>query len=241
MVVPSSIDFISAVRLVQYRDRDQCSLCAAIAGRHIQLFGNGRCLVVINDSQAGKVKVFLEEDNFIASAINEEKTKKLFDMLRIGEDYLLSVNETKRLVAFYSRRDVSPLAKTLANLNSHLQQNRLFNYAIDEHFNSLQARSADIDLGRWLNGGTEDDSIFVASVAFLSGSEEILIVDNAGNARVFSLVIKQFRYMWSTNTIHGRYLIPIDPLFWLIGPHRCTFLSFRMLHFRPPMALAYIS
>ena len=185
------------MRLVYYRDGDQRLFCA-VAGRHIQLFGNGRCLVAINDPQAGKVKVFLEEDNFMASAINEEKTKKLFDMLRIGEDYLLSVNETKRLVAFYSRRDVSPFAKTLANLNGHLQQNRLFNYAIDEHFHSLQS-SADIDLGRWLNGGTEDDNIFVVSVAFLSGSEEILVVDDAGNARVFSLVIKQFRYIWLTD------------------------------------------
>jgi hypothetical protein len=49
----------------------------------------------------------------MANAIYEGKTKKLFDMPRIGEDFLFSVNETKRLVALYSRQGVSPLARTL--------------------------------------------------------------------------------------------------------------------------------
>lgn len=52
----------------------------------------------------------------MASAIHEGKTKKLFDMPRIGEDFLFSVNETKRLVALYSRRDVSPFTKTITKL-----------------------------------------------------------------------------------------------------------------------------
>jgi len=66
---------------------------------------------------------------------------------------------------------------------------------IDEHFLSLQSRSADIELRRWLSGGNEDDHIFVVSVTFLSGSEEIVIVDNVGTERIFSLVTEQFRYV----------------------------------------------
>jgi hypothetical protein len=89
--------------------RAQCSLYAAVSGRHIQLFGNGRCLVVINDHQEGKVRVYLEEDNLIPAAIQEGKTKKLFDMPRIGEDFLFSINERKRLLMLYSKRNVSPL------------------------------------------------------------------------------------------------------------------------------------
>jgi hypothetical protein len=89
----------------------QCSFRAAFSGRHIQLFNNGRCLIVINDHKAGKVKVYLEEDNFMPAAIDEGKTKKLFDMPKIGEDFLLSVNESKRLLVLYSRRHVSSFAR----------------------------------------------------------------------------------------------------------------------------------
>lgn len=77
--------------------------------RHLHLFGNGRCLAVIDDHEAGKANVYLEEDNFLPEAIASGKTKKRFDMPRIGEDYLFAVNESKRLVALYSKHHVSIL------------------------------------------------------------------------------------------------------------------------------------
>lgn len=71
-------------------------------------------------------------------------------------------------------------------------QSRLYTYAIDEHFMSLQSRSAEIDLRRWLNAG-EDSEIQILTVTFLVGSEELALVDNSGTARIFSLVTEQFR------------------------------------------------
>lgn len=73
------------------------------------MFGNGRSLIVVDDIEAGKANVFLEEDNYMAEAIANAKTKKRFDLPRVGENYLLSINETKRLVAIYSKRGVSIL------------------------------------------------------------------------------------------------------------------------------------
>ncbi|KAF8306077.1 hypothetical protein DL93DRAFT_2172249 [Clavulina sp. PMI_390] len=143
--------------------------------RYIQLFANGRCLVVIDDLEAGKVNVFLEEDNYMADAINSQKTKKRWDMPRVGEDYMFTVNEPKRLLALYSK------------LN-----NRLHTFVIDEHFLGIQSRS-DIDLRRWLGGGEEHEEASICSISFLTGSEELAITDSEGHARVFSLVTEQFR------------------------------------------------
>ena len=60
-----------------------------------------------------KANVFLEESSYMADAIAHSKTKKRFDMPRIGEDYLFAVNESKRLIALYSRRDVRVLTLIL--------------------------------------------------------------------------------------------------------------------------------
>lgn len=57
---------------------------------------------------------------------------------------------------------------------------------------SLQSRSAEIDLRRWLNAG-EDSDVQILTITFLVGSEELALVDNSGTARIFSLVTEQFR------------------------------------------------
>lgn len=77
--------------------------------RHIQVFGDGKCLVAVDDLVSGRAKMYIEDDNYMLQAIEEAKTKKMFDLTRIGEDYLFTVNESKRLMALCTKRDVSPL------------------------------------------------------------------------------------------------------------------------------------
>ncbi|KAF8321130.1 hypothetical protein DL93DRAFT_2224184 [Clavulina sp. PMI_390] len=143
--------------------------------RHIQLFGNGRSLVVIDDHEAGKANVFLEEDNLIAEAILSQKTKKRLDIPRIGDNYMLAVDEPKRLFVIFSRSN-----------------KRLYSFSIDERFLSIQARS-EVDLRHWLSSAAMSESPMVTSMLFINGSEELVITDDAGHARIFSLVTEQFR------------------------------------------------
>jgi hypothetical protein len=78
--------------------------------RHIQLFENGNCLVVVDDPIRAKTKIYLEDIHQLPSAILKDKVKKLVDLGRVGADFLIAVDETKRLVVILSRADVSAFA-----------------------------------------------------------------------------------------------------------------------------------
>lgn len=58
----------------------------------------------------------------------------------------------------------------------------------DETFASLQSWAHPVDLAPWY----EDGSI-VFQMCFVTGTEELLLVNNQGQARIFSLVAQQFR------------------------------------------------
>lgn len=55
---------------------------------------------------------------------------------------------------------------------------------------AIMSRGAPINITRWF-----DDSAIseMQHIVFLSGTEELLLLDKAGLARVFSLVTEQFR------------------------------------------------
>jgi len=55
---------------------------------------------------------------------------------------------------------------------------------------AIMARSAPIDITRWFDGDAIPET---QHIVFLSGTEEILLVDKTGLARIFSLVTEQFR------------------------------------------------
>lgn len=60
-------------------------------------------------------------------------------------------------------------------------------YAFDEAFQTL--RSAHIvELKPWYSEGTS-----IHQSCIVSGSEEVLLIDMSGQARIFSLVTQQFR------------------------------------------------
>lgn len=55
---------------------------------------------------------------------------------------------------------------------------------------AIMPRGAPINIARWF----DDDGISeMQHIVFLSGTEELLLVDKTGLARVFSLVTEQFR------------------------------------------------
>lgn len=90
------------------------SLFTSATGRHIQLFENGKCFAVVDDPIVAKTKIYLEDINQLSSAILNDKVKKLVDLGRVGENFLIAVNETRRLVVILSRADVSASALSLS-------------------------------------------------------------------------------------------------------------------------------
>ena len=61
-------------------------------------------------------------------------------------------------------------------------------FVFDETFTSLQSWAHPVDLTPWY-----DTSSVVLRMCFVTGVEELLLVDNQANARIFSLVTQQFR------------------------------------------------
>jgi len=65
-------------------------------------------------------------------------------------------------------------------------------YAYEDASNALNARGGAINITRWF----DDPPIpRMLHATFISGSEELLLVDETGLARIFSLVTEQFRFV----------------------------------------------
>ena len=77
--------------------------------RHIELFGNGKCLLVVDDLLDKETKIYLDDDNRLDQAIQGAQTKKKLNHNKAGLNFLLAVSETKRLIAVLSQKDVSRL------------------------------------------------------------------------------------------------------------------------------------
>ncbi|KAF8317563.1 hypothetical protein DL93DRAFT_2095570 [Clavulina sp. PMI_390] len=142
--------------------------------RYIQMFGNGECLLIVDVMETGNVNVFLEEDNHMATAITRQHAKIQLYTSELGEDYILSVDESKHRLVLCSGFN-----------------NRLYVYTINERSLKIQ-HSTDFDLNRCLTseGGNK---ISISSIACLSGSDELVVTAGNGHAKIFSLITEQMR------------------------------------------------
>lgn len=64
-------------------------------------------------------------------------------------------------------------------------------YIMEDDFSRLSARGSSIKLARWY-----DETPRLHSLLFVSGTEELCMVEVSGRVRVFSLVTEQFRYVF---------------------------------------------
>lgn len=72
--------------------------------------------------------------------------------------------------------------------DSKLQLNA---FMFDETYAALQGMGSAVNLGLWY-----DSAVVIKHMAFVSGSEELVFVDNFARVRIFSLVTQQFRYVY---------------------------------------------
>ncbi|KAF7982845.1 hypothetical protein HWV62_25812 [Athelia sp. TMB] len=137
---------------------------------HVQLLQDDRILLVVAE-RTGKLLIFLERLDCIDQALIRGASKTQLHRDKIGSDFLLAYDESKRMFAVCSS----------AKLMIHI-------FIVDESYKAMQAFGSAINLNAWYNGSTR-----LCHACFVTGSEEILLVDSSGQARIFSLLTLQFR------------------------------------------------
>jgi hypothetical protein len=125
-------------------------------------------------------------------AITRSRGKPL-NREKIGHEVLLAYDESKKLLAVVSSSKVMSYVFTyvtevvlLMSLTCKLQL-QLHVFVFDD-VRGFQALGSAINLHPWYN-----DASSIRLACFVSGSEELLLVDSQAQARVFSLVTLQFR------------------------------------------------
>ncbi|KAH9912631.1 uncharacterized protein BXZ73DRAFT_56103, partial [Epithele typhae] len=139
---------------------------------HFQLLPGTRCLSITRD-ETGNCKVYVCSTMQAHNVIGGQP-KKLLNRDRIGDNFLLTYDETHRILALCSVSSREP----------HLHLNT---FMFDETYTNLQGMGQ-TNLSPWY-----DISVSITHMEFVSNSEELLFVDTFARARIFSLLTQQFR------------------------------------------------
>ncbi|KAF8428955.1 hypothetical protein L210DRAFT_3508644 [Boletus edulis BED1] len=130
----------------------------------------GKRLLLVTSNHARHLSVYLDRLEGIDDAIARSRGK-LLDHEKIGHNFLLAYDESK---------------KTLAVVSSDKLLLHIF--VFDDARGGFQASESEINLNPWYN-----DVLSIRLACFVSGSEELVLVDSQAQARVFSLMTLQFR------------------------------------------------
>ncbi|KIJ06596.1 hypothetical protein PAXINDRAFT_20217 [Paxillus involutus ATCC 200175] len=141
-----------------------------------QLLGGEKLLLVVADHN-GNLTVYLEGLAGVDGAIRRGRGKAL-NREKIGQDFLLAYDESKRMLGVVSSD------------RPHLH---IF---VFDNARGFQALGSLINLTAWYNEGSS-----IRHACFISGTEELLLVDSQAQARVFSLLTRQFR--WAALVLFG--------------------------------------
>ncbi|KAF8685043.1 hypothetical protein RHS04_00827 [Rhizoctonia solani] len=144
-------------------------------GRSVEFiqFVRDKCLVVV--SERIRTRIFIEDNVTIQHAVNSThgKVSLSHDSLG-GSECKFAFDQTTRLLAI-----VHGLKEDL----------KLSIYIFDELFANLRSRGSPISLRSWYSNKPID----LSKACFVTGVEEICLVETSGRMRIFSLVTQQFR------------------------------------------------
>ncbi|KAG8795915.1 hypothetical protein FRC12_008170 [Ceratobasidium sp. 428] len=130
-----------------------------------------KCLVVI--SERGKSHIYIEDNLSLDQSINKKSGKVTLNHDSLGgPQCIFAFDQTTRLLAIVHGE----------------KELKLSVYIFDEVFAGLRSRGSPIPLKGWY-----DASVRIAKVCFVSGTEEVCLVESSGRARIFSLITQQFR------------------------------------------------
>ncbi|KAG9125289.1 Vacuolar protein sorting-associated protein 13A [Ceratobasidium sp. 392] len=130
-----------------------------------------KCLAVI--SERGKSHIYIEDNLNLDQSINKKPGKVTLNHDSLGGPWcLFALDQTTRLLAIIHGE----------------KELKLSVYIFDELFGGLRSRGSPIPLKGWY-----DASVRIDKVCFVSGTEEVCLIENTGRARIFSLITQQFR------------------------------------------------
>ncbi|KAJ7087696.1 hypothetical protein C8R43DRAFT_1244821 [Mycena crocata] len=135
---------------------------------HVQLLETGHILVVLEDTT--NLSVYLENPSGIHDAINRHRHRRTVHREKLGNQSIIAYDETTRMLLICAATKLT-----------------LYLYAFDEAFTALQPVDV-ANVTKWFSTETS-----ITQACFVSGSEEILIIDSTNVARIYSLLPQQFR------------------------------------------------
>ncbi|KIJ07204.1 hypothetical protein PAXINDRAFT_19596 [Paxillus involutus ATCC 200175] len=141
-----------------------------------QLLEGEKLLLVVADRN-GNLIVYLEGLAGVDGAIQRGRGKAL-NREKIGQDFLLAYDESKRMLGVVS------------------SDRLLLHIFVFDDARGFQALGSSINLTAWYNEGSS-----IRHACFISGTEELLLVDSQAQARVFSLLTRQF--WWAALVLFG--------------------------------------
>ncbi|KAF8967726.1 hypothetical protein BDZ97DRAFT_507114 [Flammula alnicola] len=137
---------------------------------HAQLLANEKILLIVEDRR-DTISFFLDSLSNIGNAVKVNHPRKVVRQEKTGKDVVITFDESRRMLA-------------LCASNKFL----LYIFVFDETFSSLQSWAHPINLAPWY-----DASQVICRSCFVTGQEELLLVDSRGQGRIFSLVTQQCR------------------------------------------------
>ncbi|PVF92927.1 hypothetical protein CPB86DRAFT_144289 [Serendipita vermifera] len=151
--------------------------------RYLRLIGNELCLVAVESDNF--LKIYLEKMGSMDAVIAGDKSKRIH-LEKIGHNILFAVDETKKL---------------LAMLVNHAGTIQIHVYLYDPEAKTLNSRGGAIHITKWY---TQTHAPSFTHFEFISGSEELLLTEENGTCRIFSLITENFRP--STLDVGGKIL-----------------------------------
>lgn len=151
-------------------------------------------LLVVVD-RPGNLFIFLEAIHSIDGAITRSAHKTKLNRDKIGQDFILAYDESKRMLAVCASAQVCDYYYHNTMRTDHHRQLVVHVFVFDESYKSLQALGSAIKLLPWYNYAAS-----ICRACFVLGSEELLLVDSSAQARIFSLMTQQFRFVTFSST-----------------------------------------
>ncbi|KAH7105369.1 hypothetical protein BKA62DRAFT_386244 [Auriculariales sp. MPI-PUGE-AT-0066] len=145
--------------------------------RHIQLVSKDKCFLAVTTNDL--LMLYLEPCARLDAAIRNGHFKTKLHLERLGKDYVLTFDESKRAMAI--------LAMINGDYNLHL-------YEMDEHMGSIRGTAGNtINLTPWFT----DNPRAIHHICFVGSSDsqaaEICFIDELNLVRIFSTATAQFR------------------------------------------------
>ncbi|CAE6448596.1 unnamed protein product, partial [Rhizoctonia solani] len=138
-----------------------------------------KCLVVISESD--RTRIYIEDNVTLDHSINTTHGKVTLSHDSLGGlKCKFALDQATRLLAIVHGKK--------ASITAGADDLKLSIYIFDELFTNLRSRGSPIPLRNWYN-----QPVDIERVCFVSGIEEVCLIEALGRVRIFSLVTQQFR------------------------------------------------